>query len=105
MIAERAPDHMACGWLRRSSVVSIQSMAPWRPCSTNSARRAPDSHGAAASAKPQTSKPRRRASARMVSEIEVVIVAGGGQAGPAVGQQGTETGPAFQLHVPGLAGR
>ena len=63
-------------------------------------------HGAAASAKPQTSKPSDSALARMAPgtflEIEVVIVAGGDQARPAVGQQRAEARPALELHVPGL---
>src|SRR5262245_52094322 len=105
-MAERASGHRARGWARRSAVSAIQAISPWRPAATNSARRAPAGHGPVTEAKRQTSKPRfsalSRTSSRSASEIEVVIVAGRLQAGPAIGQDGTEGGPGLQLHVPGL---
>src|SRR5688572_17409206 len=97
---------MARGWALRCAVSAIQAISPWRPAATNSARRALAGHGSATAAKRQTSKPSLSASWRMrsrsASEIEVVIVAGRRQAGPAVGQDGAEGGPGLQLHVPGL---
>src|SRR5581483_9403662 len=90
-----------------SAVRAIHSIAPWRSAATNSASRAAAGQGASTLAMPQASKPScaaapRIAASRDVSEVEVVIVAGRRQAGPAVGQQRPERRPGLDLHVPGL---
>ena len=69
-------------------------------------------------AKPQVSKPSRRASARISSlnarlgglsfgwlEVEIVIVRDRREARPAIGQDRPEARPRLQLHVPGLGRR
>src|SRR5690606_5222432 len=121
-MAVRAPSHMAVGWARRSSVVSIQPMSPCRPASTKYASRSPALHGSEAEAKRHTSKPRTEARSRMKmrgsramspaflapkpakvgSEVEVGVPGRGVHAGEAVGQQRPEAGARLQLHVPGL---
>ncbi|MNT72060.1 hypothetical protein D3C72_2106250 [compost metagenome] len=64
-MAVLAPSHMAVGWARRSSVVSIQPMSPWRPASTKWASFSPALHGSLAEAKRHTPKPSSAARCRM----------------------------------------
>src|SRR5665213_4186981 len=75
----------------------------------NSASRPAAGQGSVADAKPQASKPSASAAARIApfgsSEVQVVIVGRRSEARPAVGEDGAESGPRLDLHVPGLDGR
>src|SRR5665213_3068652 len=109
MTAVLACGHRAAGWVRLAAVSAIQAIDPCRPSARNSSSRPPAVQAAAAEAKRQASKPNLSASARIgprgSSEVEVVIVAGRGEAWPPIGQQRTEGGARLDLHVPGLHAR
>src|ERR1022692_3567971 len=96
-MAERASCHRWLGWLRSIAVVSIQAMVPWRPMATKVSSRPEAGQGSPALAKPHTSKPRALDLARISplgsSEVEVVIMGGRGEPGPAVAEDGAKGGP------------
>src|SRR5437762_3657041 len=98
-----ASGHSTFGLARRSAFFAIQSMAPCRSSTRKVCRSARARGGVSAAAKRTTSKPSRKACARIsvrMSGIEFGIMGNWRLSRHAVGEQRTEARPRLHLHVP-----